>query len=171
MSPLWHEKVMEDLQKKGNQELTQVYDELFQGLPKPNKSIKQKLKKTEREIQKRHIDRSLKPVKLDRVHIEKYHKEIFDPTTKPIFFKTGSTQKRDLLALAQTKCETQLLDSDTSSNLRITLGSTDLHKTMQRLNAEKIATNHHMFKSIDTFKEELKKQLSEKESVVAIISN
>lgn len=165
MSPLWHDKVLVELKKQDNEQATQIYENLFEHLPRPSKTVKQKLKKTAMTIKNRQADRSLKPVEYKRVHIEKYNSEIKDPTIKHIFFQTRSKQQRDQLATSHNNYETLLLQSDVASP-KLTMASNDGLQTVKRLKPEKIASNSQIFKSAEDFALELKKQLDEKESVV-----
>ena len=168
MSPLWHDKIVEELREKGEKDTLQVYESLFLQLPKPSETVKQKLKQTDRDIRSRIVSRELKPIVLERVHIDKYIHEVNNPANKPIFFMTGSSQKRDKMASFQNQWESQLIQSD-KSDLRVTLGSTDILKTMKRLKEEKITGDPPLFKSIEQFSEELQKQINEKESVVGCL--
>lgn len=166
MSPLWHDRIMKTLNDKDpNSKVAQVYGQLFTSLPKPTNSMRENLKQINLKLAKRKGDRELKPVIFDSAHLEKYNMQILNPENRTSFFGTGSSLKRNQVANSENIFEKNLIESD-GRTMTLDLKATDMGKSLQRLQAEKIAKDRPLVKFVDDFERDLERQLKEKKSIV-----
>lgn len=167
MSPIWHDKVMKSLNDKNpNSTVNEVYGKLFTDLPRPTSSMKKTLKQLNSKFKNRVEKRELKPVILEREHLQKYTLQILNPNNHTSFFANQSCQKRNKTSEVQNIFQKNLIDSDASA-LAISLKSSHIDKTLHRLQPEKIAVEAPKLKKVADFEKDLERQLKEKKSIVA----
>jgi len=168
VKPQWHSAVVEELQKKGNSETLQVYNGLFQDLPKASKSMQLKLHRIGKDVAKRAVVRELKPVHVDPVHLEKYRAEATNPLNKNAFFMTHSSEVRDQGAYFQELTESAVELADTRP-MQITCKTLNPRESYRRLTLEGEVTpvqTKKKHKTVADFEQTLKRIKHEKELIV-----